>query len=196
MTGTSKAQLPGQGRGKWWSKGRGLEPEVYDSLVTSLSAQPGRLSHPAPDSKPRILAWARSPQGVVVGLPAQLCVYADGDWTKVGWHTIEKGGWNTETGQLQWTLYGGRRGSIALLAPARLPELFRERVAASIAVDHFEPVAGTRGGVVVSGRRDLGDTDAPLSWHCTLSKGVTWRTAGVQATADAVLALLRSEYDN
>ncbi len=155
--------------------------------MTSLVAQHGH---------PQILAWTRSPQGVVVGLPAQLCVSTEGVWTQVGWHTIEKGGWNTETQQLQWALYGGRRGSVELVAPGRLPELFRERVAASIAVEHFEPVPGTRGGVVISGRRDLSDSVGRLSWHSTLSKGVTWRTDGVQAVTEAVLARLRSEYDN
>lgn len=106
---------------------------------------------------------------------------------------IERGGWNAETASLSWALYSGRRGSVGLDPPGRLPELFRERIAATIAVERFVPVAGDR-GVIVTARRDLG-ADGTLSWHTTLTRGLTWRTDGVRATADAAEARLRSEYD-
>ena len=70
---------------------------------------------------------------------------------------------------------------------------FRERVAASIAVERFVPVAGDR-GVIVTARRDLG-ADGGISWHSSLTRGLTWQTDGVQAVADEATAQLRAEFD-
>ena len=120
---------------------------------------------------------------------------AAGDgWRHVGWHEIEHGGWNAETRKLSWAEYGGRRGSIELTGPGRLPELFRERVAASIVVERFVPISGDR-GVVVNGRRDLGADRPVITWHATLGRGLTWSTPGLRETVDEAMAELRAEYD-
>lgn len=168
----------------WWSRTRGLPRPAYAAWARSLTAAPGRPV--------RVLAWTRGAQGYVVGSPAALS-WGEAEWQHVGWHEIERGGWNAETASLSWALYSGRRGSVGLDPPGRLPELFRERIAATIAVERFVPVAGDR-GVIVTARRDLG-ADGTLSWHTTLTRGLTWRTDGVRATADAAEARLRSEYD-
>jgi hypothetical protein len=131
---------------------------------------------------------------LVVGSPAALSWSgAENAWTHLGWHEIERGGWNAETTTLSWILYGGRRGSVTLEKPGRLPELFRERIAATIALERFVPVAGDR-GVIVTARRDLAAGGA-ISWHSTLTRGLTWHSEGVQAAADRAMAELRSEYD-
>ena len=169
----------------WWSRSRGLPGAAYAAWRASLAQATGR---PA-----RILAWAKGPAGFVVGSPAALSWGGEDGWTHVGWHEIERGGWNAETGTLAWTLHGGRRGSVTLEQPGRLPELFRERIAATIALERFVPVAGDR-GVIVSARRDLA-IDGAISWHSTLTGGLTWHSDGVQAVADRALAELRSEYD-
>src|SRR5215210_9578287 len=102
----------------WWSRSRGLPREAYAAWQASLAQSPGR---PA-----RILAWAKGPGGFVVGSPAALSwEAADGTWSHLGWHEIERGGWNGETATLSWTLHGGRRGAVTLDEPGRLPELFR-----------------------------------------------------------------------
>lgn len=158
---------------------------MYAAWRASLAAEhPGRPV--------RILAWAQGPDGYAVGSPAGLSV-GEQEWRHVGWHEIERGGWNAETAVLSWAQYGGRRGSVGLTGPGRLPELFRERIAASIALERFVPVAGER-GVIVTARRDLG-ADGAISWHSSLTRGLTWHTDGVQAAADEALARLRSEYD-
>lgn len=166
---------------------RGLPPEVYASWRSSLA---DRAGDPA-----RILAWARSEDGYVVGSPAVLSV-GDGEdaagWRHVGWHEIEHGGWNSESRSLSWTLYGGRRGRVGLADPGRLPELFRERVAASIVVERFVPIRGER-GVTVTARRDLGGGGS-LTWHSTLTRGLSWSTDGVVEEAARVSAELQSEY--
>ena len=60
----------------------------------------------------------------------------------MGWHEIERGGWNGETEQLRWQTYGGARSAVALPDPARVPEVFKERVDASIVVRAFVPLGG------------------------------------------------------
>jgi hypothetical protein len=169
----------------WWSRARGLPPEAYSAWHASLAQFPGRPV--------RILAWAEGPAGFVVGSPAVLSWGGEDAWTHVGWHEIERGGWNAETAALSWVLHGGRRGSVTLEQPGRLPELFRERIAATIALERFVPVAGDR-GVIVTARRDLA-AGGGISWHSTLTRGLTWRSEGVQAAADQAMAELRSEYD-
>jgi hypothetical protein len=128
----------------------------------------------------------------VLGSPAALS-WGEQEWRHVGWHEIERGGWNAETAKLSWAQYGGRRGSVGLDEPGRLPELFRERVAASIAVERFVSVQGDR-GVIVTARRDLG-RDGEISWHTSLTRGLTWQTDGVRAVADEALTRLRTEFD-
>jgi hypothetical protein len=168
----------------WWSRTRGLPRPAYAAWTAALADHPGR---PA-----RILAWARGPDGYVIGSPAALS-WGEQEWSDVGWHEIERGGWNAETARLSWVLYGGRRGSVGLDDPGRLPELFRERISASIAVERFVPIAGDR-GVIVTARRDLG-ADGQISWHSTLTRGLTWQTDGVRAVADEALTRLRTEFD-
>ncbi len=176
---------------------RGLPPDVFASWRASLGVRGGA---PA-----RILAWARSADGFVVGSPAVLSVGGPGpddeagpergaeeEWRHLGWHEIEHGGWNTEARSLSWTLYGGRRGRVELAEPGRLPELFRERVAASIAVERFVPIRGER-GVTVTARRDLGG-DGTLSWHSSLTRGLSWSGEGVAEEAARASAELESEY--
>ena len=131
----------------------------------------------------------------MVGSPAALSwSAADSTWTHVGWHEVERGGWNAETRKLSWALYGGRRGSVVLDEPGRLPELFRERIAASILVEKFVAVTAER-GITISARLNLAASGQQIEWHTSLGRGLTWRTEGVQAIADQALAEMRSEYD-
>ncbi|CAA9246805.1 MAG: hypothetical protein AVDCRST_MAG57-1832, partial [uncultured Blastococcus sp.] len=77
--------------------------------------------------------------------------------------------------------------------PGRLPELFRERVEATIVVRQFVPLAGDR-GVTVSARRPLGG-GGPIVWHTSLTRGLSWRTPGVREAVDDALAQTRAEFD-
>src|ERR671916_157074 len=98
----------------WWSRTRGLPRPAYAAWTASLAEQPGR---PA-----RILAWASGPDGYVVGSPAALS-WGEQEWRHVGWHEIERGGWNAETAKLSWAQYGGRRGGGAPGEPRPPPGL-------------------------------------------------------------------------
>jgi hypothetical protein len=178
---------------RWWSRTRGLEAQAYESWRATLAATPGR--------QPRILAWSRTADDEPVVLsPAALSVRLDSGsapgWRHTGWHEIERGGWNAETRQLHWQTYAGSRGAAALPEPGQVPAVFQERVAASIVFERFVPLTpGSDRGVVVNGRRDLADGPTRIGWYATLTRGVTWRTAGARELADSAIAELRDEYD-
>ena len=85
------------------------------------------------------------------------------------------------------------RGSLELTDPGRFPELFRERIQATIAVERFVPLAGER-GVIIAARRDLGGSGA-VAWHGTLTRGLSWQTTGVRDAVDQAMEQVRAEYD-
>lgn len=183
---------------------------MYAAWRASLSAEVGQ--------RPRILAWAPADGGFAIASLGLLSL-ARPDWTHRGWHEIERGGWDAESATLAWDSHlasewpdleppessivtnvppagvtaAGRSDSVILTTPGRLPEVFRERVAASIAVQRFVPLRGER-GVIVTARRDLTDGGA-VHWHTRLTKGLGWRTPGVREAVAEVLAEVRSEYD-
>ena len=177
-------------RSAWWSRSRGLPGAIYDSWKASLAAQPGR---PA-----RILAWAMTPAGFCIASPATFSNGNEDAWEHIGWHEIERGGWNAELRTLSWVFYAApgqaaTRGSLELIESGRMPELFRERISATIAVEKFVPLSGER-GVTITARRDLGGGGA-VSWHGTLTRGLSWQTNGVPAAVDQAMEQVRAEYD-
>jgi hypothetical protein len=179
-----------RGRSGWWSRSRGLPSAVYDSWMASLTAQPGRAT--------RILAWAGTPIGFGIASSAVFSYGNQEAWEHIGWHEIERGGWNAELRRLSWVLYAApgiaaTRGSLELTEPGRIPELFRERISASIAVEKFVPLSGER-GVIITARRDFGRRGA-VSWHGTLTRGLSWQTDGVPAAVDQAMEQVKAEYD-
>ncbi|GAB3623848.1 hypothetical protein GCM10027418_19320 [Mariniluteicoccus endophyticus] len=112
-------------------------------------------------------------------------------WVVVPWHTIERGGFNAQASSLTWALSDGRRGSVRLDSPGQLPEIFRERVEATILLEEHVPIEGTREGGVVSARR-APDGDEVV-WRVRRGRG-TPNTDEVNALLDARLAELRAEY--
>ncbi|OYN93469.1 hypothetical protein [Enemella evansiae] len=127
-------------------------------------------------------------------LPDALAVQRGDGWDFVGWHEIDRGGWNSQNSELRWELVDGRRGSVLLDNPGRVPEVFAERVAASIVVQQHLDIEGTREGAVVSARRDLGDRSAPLLWRTRRGRG-TPDSAEVRELLGAETRRLQSDYD-
>lgn len=174
----------------WWSRSRGLPRGIYDSWRSSLATQPGQTA--------RILAWATTSTGFCIASPATLSYGDEEGWKHVGWHDIERGAWNSELRKLTWALHAtpgkpSPRGSLELVEPGRFPELFRERILATIAIEKFIPLVGER-GVTISARRDLGGSGA-IAWHSTLTRGLSWQTAGVRTAVDQAMEQVRTEYD-
>jgi hypothetical protein len=137
------------------------------------------------------------PTGVAIASPSVLSYPVEADdapWVHLGWHEIERGGWDAESSRLGWVRYGGERGQIELVQPGRLPEVFRERVAASIVLEKSVPILGARQVLIVA-RRDLAEADRPLSWQATLGRGLSWQGEGVRQAVDDAIAQVRTEYD-
>jgi hypothetical protein len=177
-------------RSAWWTRSRGLPSAVYYSWKASLAAHSGRST--------RILAWATSRTGFCVASPAAFSHGNDNGWEHIGWHEIEHGSWNSELRKLTWVRYAApgeapARGSLELTEPGRMPELFRECILATIAVEKFVPLSGER-GVTITARRDLGRGGA-VSWHGTLTRGLSWQTEGVPAAVDQAMEQVRAEYE-
>ena len=171
-------------RSAWWSRARGLPPGVYAAWVRSL---------PGGRARRRILAWAPGPTGYAIASVGGLAVGSAAEFRQLGWHEIERGGWDVEQGRLTWKLCDAEREHVELAEPGRVPEVFRERVAASIAMEKFVPLTGER-GVLVTARRDL-TQNLPPQWHATLTRGLRWDTPGVAEAVETVLADVRHEYD-
>lgn len=172
-----------------WRRER-LPEEARTAAVAALSAA---TDGTAPDT--RVLAWGRDGERCAVGFASHLA-YDDGDgWRTVPWHRVMRGGWDKETQRLTWVDYDGGQGSLPLDEPGALPELFKERVEASILVRRQVPVEGTKHGVVVVGRRVLGTEPPQLEWHATLNKGTRWSDPGAREAAESALAVLKADYD-
>ncbi|SER29205.1 hypothetical protein [Microlunatus flavus] len=202
-------------------RARGLPSDAYASWRDSLSSRPGapvrilawaradedfvvgspallslggdaQSAEPEPVSDQSASDGSASDESASTGTASARSAPARDAWRHVGWHQIEHGGWNAESRSLSWTLYGGRRGRVALREAGRMPELFRERVAASIVVERFVPIRGER-GVTVTARRDLGGS-GEVTWHSTLTRGLSWSAEGVADEVARASAELQSEY--
>lgn len=171
------------GRSPWWSRSRGLPDDVYRSWLESWLGS----------ARPAILAWGQGPEGYCIAGAGSLAIGRAGELRQLGWHQIERGGWDVERSRLTWTCYDAELEHHELTEPGRVPEVFGERVTASIAMQKFVPLTGER-GVVVTARRDLA-TAGPAQWHATLTGGLRWESPGVREAVDGVLAEVRTEYD-
>ncbi len=107
-----------EGRGSaWWSRSRGLSKTVYESWKTSLHGQANRPT--------RILGWAKTPTGFCIASPAAFSFGDQLAWEHLGWHEIERGGWNAELNKLSWVRYAApgeapTHGVLELTEPGRV----------------------------------------------------------------------------
>ncbi|MBK8459196.1 MAG: hypothetical protein IPL43_02395 [Micropruina sp.] len=143
--------------------------------------------------KPRVLAWARTPDGVAVGLSGRLTWTTPDGWGFVRWDEIEHGRWDRVSSTLHWTLPEGAKGELVLSEPGRLPELFAERVAASIVVVR-QVDFGSRRRAIISARRNL-EADGLLEWRAVRTPGWPEDDPEADALLQAELARIRAEYD-
>jgi hypothetical protein len=185
-------EFGGRFGGIWQGARKGLEADIYRSWQASLGDR-----SPGP-----VLAWEFTDRGQYCVLSNGLLSISSGDlstpdWRHIGWHEIERGGFDGERLTLRWRRYDSDEETLALHKPGRVAQVFRERVAASIAVEQFIPLGtlGPERGVIISGRRNLSEPDAPIQWRASLTKGASWQTPGIRELADASIQRLRAEYD-
>lgn len=131
--------------------------------------------------RPEVLSWGEGRDVVVVATRESLALRRVGVWETWGWQEVLTGAWRAESGTFRWDCADGRRVEARLDSPARLPEVFRERVQASTVVTEAHDLE--RGSVAIIGRRSLDGADS-MSWYATASGGASLADP---ATADFVV---------
>lgn len=142
----------------------------------------------------RVLASGRSPLGQVLGLPDALA-FSDGTACReVAWHEVDHGGWDHDSRTLRWTTVDGASGSVSLSETGRLPDLFNERVTASIACVRTIALAD-HATAVITARRNLAEPASALIWRVTSGKGIQNGQVAEDPLVARELVRLRAEYD-
>lgn len=103
---------------------------------------------------------------LVVALRTTLAVREDGAWRTIDWQLVRDGTWDGAGGMLRAELLDGRKLAWCLEDAGHVPEVFAERVQASILVSERIRVPG--GEVVLTGRRTPSASRAdarPVLWH-------------------------------
>lgn len=152
--------------------------------LRSLSDHLGARAH--------VLTWARTGGGPVVALPDRMSIRVGDSWQDQPWHDIDRGGWDEAASTLSWRDAAGAGHTLALAGPGRLPEVFNERVSASIVLQKVVDLPGRR-RAVVSLRRNLGTTELPLVWRVTTDADLSDPRAAAVLAAER--ARLSAEYD-
>lgn len=172
-----------------WFDRAGLDATDYADLAAHLQTR-----------RPRVLAWAPvadDSDGLAVGLRAQLAVRRSGAWTLIRWAQIASGGWEPDTSSLRWHVYTTgeetKADSVKLAEPGRLPELFRERVNASLVYVVHVDIADTD-GVTISARRNPADRERELTWHVTPGERTDLADPRVAQAVERALAEAKADY--
>jgi hypothetical protein len=140
-------------------------------LRDSIKASTGR--------RERVLGWARTDDGVLVG-----------NWRTTHWHDVDSGRWDDQTRTLTVVTAGGSE-TVQLTEPNRFPDLFNERVNASIIANRRVDLGAGR-HVVLALRRDLGGGDT--AWRVLAGPGVDTSAPDVRDRVEAELAAAAAEY--
>ncbi|MEU5881525.1 hypothetical protein [Spirillospora sp. NPDC047279] len=139
----------------------------------------------------RVLAHAPTRGGshVVATTTALHLPTAEGGFTRVPWERIDQAGW--QNGALHVTeASGGPEHHVRLTDPGSVPETVRERVTATIAINHQASLPG--GGTVrIAGRRPLDGGD--VSWSFVFDAGLDPADPGLRAQAEQILESLRRQ---
>lgn len=143
----------------------------------------------------KLLAHATGPRAELLAFAHRFAYrLADGQWRSVGWHQVRSGGWKSEREEIHWRLNDGSRDAVQLTEPGAFPQVFRERVQASIAVeDQFDVPGG--GSISITARRDLGEEQPRLYWQVNAVRGAKLTDPTTKALADEALARLRADYE-
>lgn len=132
----------------------------------------------------RVLTYAEGPDGYVIA--ADKALYLGGE--RVPWFQVDRGVWDEEG--LTVTTTDGRSHRALLPEPGRVPEAVRERVIASIVVNHYVPL-DARGGVRLVARR--ADADR-LIWEFVFDPGLDPDDPGLRALAEQALEETRRSF--
>ncbi len=129
---------------------------------------------------------------VAVATDSELAVRRNDGWAVHPWSEILSGGWLAEENELHWRLLDGSRHRVALQDPARVPEVFRERVHASIVLE--QRVATPGGNVIISARRDPGGRAGRTVWHALPVGRTELSEPATKAAVAAAIEALQLDY--
>lgn len=169
-----------------FDRGR-LPADVRASLHQHLSGGTG--------APPRVLAWAQTSDGVLVGLPDRMALLGpEAVWTSVAWHHVQSASWDDAGRVFVWR--GVERShilhSVEIADPGRLPEVVRERVEQTfVARQTVELAEGVRG--TLTGRRPAAG-DGPVEWSVIAARGVDLRRPQVADAVRRVVERARLEW--
>jgi hypothetical protein len=141
----------------------------------------------------RVLAWARTSDGVVAGSAAAL--YLPGG-VRIPWDQVEAADWDLESQTLKVTevgTWGSPRPvhPLVLTEPALLLQLVRERVTASVVLQRHVAIRGKAGVRVIARRAPTGARE--LSWLFEYDEGIDPADPFVAHAAQEALAAARDE---
>jgi hypothetical protein len=147
----------------------------------------------AAGGKVKVLAWAEygsaPDSGYIVALLDRLGFSTAGVWTFLDWAAIERGGWDGAQQKLNVVAGDGQEYGFTLAAPGHLPEVFLERVNASIVFSRHLEVGG--GTAVIAKRRNPADPSDEGQWRITTSAELTPADPALLAE----LERLRAEFE-
>jgi hypothetical protein len=144
----------------------------------------------------RLLAWADTTSGLLVGGTRDALHLPDREPPRLPWEEISTADWDADEREFHVVEVGtfGEPQPEHLLAledPDRLLALVRERVTASIVVQRHVPVRG-RLGVRVLGRRAPGG-QGPIAWFVDYDDGLDPADPEVATVVDEALLLARGD---
>ncbi|WP_067479660.1 hypothetical protein [Actinomadura hibisca] len=143
------------------------------------------------DRSERVLAFAPTRGGshvVATSLALHLPTPEKG-FTRVPWERVDQASWKDGWLHVQETS-GGPEHHVRLTEPGSVPETVRERVTATIAVNHHAKLPG--GGTVrIAGRRP--PTGGEVRWSFVFEAGLDPEDPGLRAQAEQLLEDLRRQ---
>ena len=144
----------------------------------------------------RLLAWAETSSGALVGGTRDALHLPDREPPKLPWEEIATADWDADEREfrvLEVGTYGEPQPEhrLTLADPDRLLSLVRERVTASIVVQRHVPVRGQR-GVRVLGRRAPGGQGS-IAWFVEYDDGLDPADPDVTTVVDDALGVARGD---
>jgi len=156
-----------------------------DAVLATLGLTPGE----------RVLGFGFDPDGraVVASSLGLLLQRTPPAYSRIPWDDVERASFADDVLTLR---VGGSESDgrttlrVPLREPGRLPEVVRDRVTASVAMDQHVPLRGKAGVRVVARRRP---TDTELVWSYVVDDGLML-TAAERSAAEAAVEAVRAEY--